>query len=97
MSLRFQADADFNQIIVSGLVRRFPGLDFRTATEAGLFHRVIADRHPAYAQAWHELLSGPTERLLALLEDRGERARALRQCSPFAGIVGPAHPLEDLA
>src|SRR6185295_4703452 len=45
--------------------------------------------HPAYAQAWHELLSGPTERLLTLLEDRGERARALRQCSPFAGIVDP--------
>ncbi len=36
MRLRFQADADFNQIIVSGLLRRFPGLDFRTATAAGL-------------------------------------------------------------
>jgi hypothetical protein len=35
MSFRFQADADFNQIIVSGLVRRFSGVDFRTATQAG--------------------------------------------------------------
>lgn len=36
MRLRFQADADFNQIIVSGLLRRFPELDFRTAMAAGL-------------------------------------------------------------
>lgn len=36
MNVRFQADADFNQIIVSGVLRRFPEVDFRTATQAGL-------------------------------------------------------------
>lgn len=36
MPIRFQADADFNQIIVTALVRRFPEIDFRTATAAGL-------------------------------------------------------------
>jgi len=36
MTVRFQADADFNQIIVSGVLRRFPEVDFRTATQAGL-------------------------------------------------------------
>jgi hypothetical protein len=45
--------------------------------------------HPAYAKAWHELLTGPGERLFQALTDRGERARALRQCSPFAGVVDP--------
>ncbi len=45
--------------------------------------------HPSYASAWHELLSGPSERLFAMLSDTGERARALRQCSPFAGVVDP--------
>jgi hypothetical protein len=36
MSLRFQADADLNQVIVSAIIRRVPAIDFRTATSAGL-------------------------------------------------------------
>lgn len=36
MPIRFQADADLNQIIVSAVVRRSPEIDFRTATAAGL-------------------------------------------------------------
>ena len=34
--IRLQADADFNQIIVSAVARRYPEIDFRTATAAGL-------------------------------------------------------------
>lgn len=36
MSIRFQADADLNQIILSAVVRRVPAIDFRTAVAAGL-------------------------------------------------------------
>ena len=36
MPIRFQADADLNQIIVTAIVRRFPEIDFRIATAAGL-------------------------------------------------------------
>ena len=36
MPIRFQADADLNQIIVSAVLRRVPEVDFRTATAAGL-------------------------------------------------------------
>jgi hypothetical protein len=36
MPIRFQADADLNQVIVSGVVRRVPAIDFSTATSAGL-------------------------------------------------------------
>jgi hypothetical protein len=36
MPIRFQADADLNQIIVSAVVRRVRAIDFRTATAAGL-------------------------------------------------------------
>lgn len=36
MAIRFQADADLNQIIVSAVVRRAPDIDFRTATAARL-------------------------------------------------------------
>jgi hypothetical protein len=36
MAIRFQADADLNQIIVSAVLRRVPTIEFRTATTAGL-------------------------------------------------------------
>lgn len=36
MPIRFQADADLNQIIVSAVLRRVPAIDFRTAATAGL-------------------------------------------------------------
>jgi hypothetical protein len=36
VKVRFQADADFNYDIVSGVRRRVPEIDFRTAEEADL-------------------------------------------------------------
>jgi hypothetical protein len=36
VKVRFQADADFNYDIVSGVLRRVPEIDFRTAEEADL-------------------------------------------------------------
>ncbi len=36
MKVRFQADADFNEDIVAGVVRREPTIDFQTAEEANL-------------------------------------------------------------
>jgi Domain of unknown function (DUF5615) len=36
MNVRFQADADLHQMIVTALVRREPSVDFQTATAAGL-------------------------------------------------------------
>ena len=36
MRVKFQADADLNEDIVSGVLRRVPEIDFKTATEAGL-------------------------------------------------------------
>ena len=36
MRIRFQAYADLNEDIVTGVLRREPGVDFQTATEAGL-------------------------------------------------------------
>jgi hypothetical protein len=42
-----------------------------------------------WAHAWAELLDGPVERLLETLVVPGEEARALRQVTPFAGVVDP--------
>lgn len=36
MKPKFQADADLNEDIVTGVLRRMPEIDFQTATEAGL-------------------------------------------------------------
>jgi hypothetical protein len=36
MKLRFQADADFNEIFVKAILRREPVIDFQTAVAAGL-------------------------------------------------------------
>ena len=36
MRIRFLADADLNQDVVKGVLRREPGIDFRTALSAGL-------------------------------------------------------------
>jgi hypothetical protein len=43
----------------------------------------------AYARDWADLLDGPLDALLAALVDEGEGGRALRQCSPFAGVLDP--------
>jgi hypothetical protein len=36
MTIRFQADYDFNQDIITGVIRRQPGIDFQTADAADL-------------------------------------------------------------
>ena len=36
MKVRFQADADLNEILVKATLRREPGIDFQTASAAGL-------------------------------------------------------------
>ncbi|MDF5722618.1 MAG: hypothetical protein PUP91_19465 [Rhizonema sp. PD37] len=36
MNIRYQADADLNQVIVTGVLRREPTVNFQTASAAGL-------------------------------------------------------------
>ncbi len=42
-----------------------------------------------YGEQWLQLLDGPLDALIAVLSDPGERARTLRSCSPFAGVLDP--------
>ena len=44
---------------------------------------------PHYAVAWNELLSRPLDEIGEFLNDDGERARELRQSTPFAGVLDP--------
>jgi hypothetical protein len=42
-----------------------------------------------YAEEWARVLAGSLDEVCALLVDESERARALRQVTPFAGVVDP--------
>jgi len=49
--------------------------------------RADASQPQVYVEAWLRLVTGPPEALRAALTGEGEEARALRQATPFAGIV----------
>jgi hypothetical protein len=42
-----------------------------------------------YAARWEKLLDGPPDRLVQVMVADDEEARAMRQATPFAGVVGP--------
>jgi excisionase family DNA binding protein len=43
--------------------------------------------HPTYAGEWHRVLAMPEPRIARVLCSDSERSRALRQSSPFAGVL----------
>jgi hypothetical protein len=45
--------------------------------------------HPEYAREWESLLARPLAELAAAITDPSEHARALRQTTPFAGVLPP--------
>jgi hypothetical protein len=42
-----------------------------------------------YWDAWREILQRPLSEVLPLLEERSERMTAMRQATPFAGVLTP--------
>ncbi len=55
MTVRFQADADLNAEIVTGVLRREPSIDFQTAEEANI-RRLLDPEVLAFAAREHRLL-----------------------------------------
>ncbi len=51
--------------------------------------RLDGSVHSRYAEAWRRVLSLSPEEISRRLTDPGETMCALRQCSPFAGALGP--------
>jgi hypothetical protein len=47
------------------------------------------DRSPGHARAWKALLDRSLDELLAFMTEDSERARELRQSTPFAGFLSP--------
>ena len=48
-----------------------------------------AEVSPHWARAWDEVLSRPLSEIRAFLVNESEEARALRQVTPFAGVIDP--------
>jgi hypothetical protein len=44
---------------------------------------------PRYVRGWQDALARSPAEIAALLTDPGERARELRQSTPFAGVLAP--------
>jgi hypothetical protein len=76
------------------------GLSYHCAIAERLDHALIADAlvqlrrwrdegriHPRHADRWAELLAGPRGQLVETLRADDEHAAALRQSSPFAGML----------
>jgi hypothetical protein len=71
----------------------------RLAVDPGVLERARARVHewiaagdaptPHYAREWRAVLALSPESIRTFLVDRGERARELRQSTPFAGALPP--------
>ena len=48
-----------------------------------------AGRSTPYLDEWTRILDHPLDDVLRLIEQEGEWMTALRQCSPFAGVLEP--------
>jgi hypothetical protein len=73
---------------VAQRLRADPALVERARRRVDAWLRDGAVARP-YAEAWRDVLSRPAGEVAAFLEDPGDRARQLRQASPFAGFLDP--------
>jgi|SRR5947209_10275830 len=48
-----------------------------------------SERRQPYWEAWRQILARPLEEILPLLVEESERMTAMRQMTPFAGVLEP--------
>jgi len=73
--------------MVAERIERDPGIVERARERVRSW--LLEGRSPYYARAWDEVLSGAPDRLRAALVSDTAEARALRQATPFAGVLDP--------
>lgn len=83
VAVKFAADSD----LVRSIARR----------NLRLQRRVHGARSARYTEAWALLVDGSDDDLVAALVDLSEEGRALRQASPFSGVLEQSERLEALA
>lgn len=72
---------------VAERVRRDPAVVERARRTVARW--LSEERSPYYARAWAEILSSPVARICEVLVADDEWSRALRQATPFAGVIEP--------
>src|SRR3990172_4849061 len=79
-----QRSLEFHRIVAER-IRRDPRVLDRAPLRVQQW--LAEDPDAFHARAWAEALAGPTQSILDLLVDPGERACELRQSTPFAGVL----------
>lgn len=72
---------------IADRLRTEPGL--LASARARVAGWLRADPAPHYAREWQHVLDNHIDSIAAFLIDPGEKARELRQSSPFAGALSP--------
>jgi hypothetical protein len=73
---------------IAAKLRASPEL-FSIATDNLRRWGATAGRSQPYLTAWAGILERPAEEVLALIQEDSESMRAMRQTSPFAGVLSP--------
>jgi hypothetical protein len=76
----------YHRVVAERIVREPLLLERARATVAAW---LAEGRAPFYAHAWGQVLSSPVDSIARLITSDTEEARALRQATPFAGVLGP--------
>jgi len=71
-------------------IERNPGLISKAQANIDRWLATCSPQVRPVLLEWQSLLAGPRDALLALLLGTDERAKRLRQSSPFAGALTPA-------
>lgn len=79
--------------LVAAKLRRNPALLERPKAVLDRWRTQAPSRSEPYRAAWAQLLQRGLEPALALAVEDSEWARAMRQCSPFCGVLTPAERL----
>lgn len=79
--------------LIAEKVRRDPSLFENVRATLARWRPTTAPGTLPYHEEWERLVSEGTEACLAVAVEDSERARALRQCSPFTGILTPEERL----
>jgi hypothetical protein len=82
--------------LVAAKIRRDPELLERPKGVLARWRAQGPSRSEPYRMAWAKLLQQGLEPALALTVEDSEGARAMRQCSPFCGVLTPAERLAFL-
>jgi hypothetical protein len=73
--------------LVAEKLRRDPCLLDRANRTLARWRATASPSSQPYLEEWERILRGGLDATIAVLLDDSERATALRQCSPFAGVL----------